>query len=135
MAKSKRVSYFKARLEDKPGTLLAVAQSLKSKKIGLLGMWGYGTQPGQAELYCIPKDPDKFRSHMMTIGTTVEEGSGFVLKGSDKTGALVKTLDALAKAGVNIAGLHAIAAGGSYGAFLRVSAADISKTAEALGAK
>jgi len=135
MATSKRAAFFKTRLEDKPGALLAVAQTLKAKNIGLVGLWGYGTQSGEAEMYCVPKDPDKFRNLAKTSGMIVEEGSGFLLKGTDKTGALVKTLDTIAKAGINIVGLHAIAAGGNYGAFLRVSAFDLSKTAEVLGAK
>lgn len=135
MAKSRIVIYFKTPLEDRPGTLLAVAKEMKSKKIGLRAMWGYGTMPGKGELYCIPKDPDKFRKAFKGSEVPVEEGSGFFVKGSDKTGALVKTLEAIAKGGVNIVAVHAIASGGKYGSFLRVAPADIEKTAKALGAE
>ena len=135
MATPKRVVYFKGRLEDKPGSGLAVAQSLKAKNIGLVGLWGYGTQPGEAEMYCIPKDPDKFRNFAKAAGMVVEEGVGFYLKGADRTGALVKTLELIAKAGINIVAVHAMAAAGNFGAFLRVAPADVDKTAAALGAK
>jgi prephenate dehydratase len=65
----------------------------------------------------------------------VEEGTGVFVKGTDKTGALVKTLEVIAKEGVNITALHAIAAGDSYGAFIHVAAGDVEKTSKALGAK
>lgn len=135
MAAPKRVTFFKARLEDKPGALLAVAQNLKSRKIGLVGLWGFATRPGEAEVYCIPKDADKFRDFTKATGMTTEEGVGFLLKGADKTGALVKSLEAIAKAGVNIIALEAIAAGANYGAFLWVNPADLEKTGKALGAR
>ncbi len=135
MAQPKRVTYFKGKIEDKPGALLVVAQNLKNKKIGLIALWGYSTQPGEAELYCIPKDAEKFRNFARSAGMTTWEGAGFLVKGADKTGALVNTLAALAKAGVNIGALHAMAAAGNYGAFLRVPDADVEKAAAALGAK
>ncbi len=134
MPQPKRVTYFKSNLEDKPGALLAVASNLKARKIGLVALWGYATQPNEAELYCIPKDAEKFRAFLKSAGMTNWEATGFLLKGADKTGALVKSLEALAKAGVNIVALHAMAASGNYGAFLRVSEHDIQKAAEVLGA-
>jgi hypothetical protein len=135
MAKPKRVTYFKTMLEDKPGTGLAFAQSLKSKKINLSALWAYGTQTGQSEVFCIPKDVDKFRAFVKSAGITTWEGSGFILKGEDKPGALVKSLEALANAGVNVNAIHAIAAGGNFGAFVKVPDAEVDKAASALGAK
>jgi hypothetical protein len=135
MAKSKRVTYFMTMLEDKPGTGLAFARSLKAKKIGLSALWAFGTQTGQAEVYCIPKDIEKFRTFVKSTGTTTWEGTGFLLKGEDKTGALIETLDVLSKAGVNVTGIHGIAAGGNCGCFVRVADPDIEKAAILLGAK
>ena len=135
MAQPKRVTYFKSKIEDRPGALLAVVQTLKEKKLGLVALWGYSTQPGEADLYCIPKDVEKFRNAAGAAGMTTWEATGFLLKGADRTGAMVNTLDALAKAGINIIALHAMAASGNYGAFLHVADADIEKTAAAIGAK
>ena len=61
MAQPQRITYLKVALEDKPGALLAVTKELKSKNLGLVGLWGYATQPGQGELYLIPKKPEKFQ--------------------------------------------------------------------------
>jgi hypothetical protein len=135
MAKPRLVTFFKTSLEDRPGTLLAVAKEMKSKNLGLLALWGFGTQTGQGELYCIPKNPDKFRSAYKPSGMQMEEGSGFFLKGTDKTGALVKTLETIAKEGVNISAIQAIAAGGTYGSFIHVAPGDVERTAKLLGAK
>jgi hypothetical protein len=134
MAKPKTVTYFKTSLEDRPGTLLAVAKELKAKKLGLIALWGYAAQPGQGELFCIPKNPDKFRVAFKS-SARVEEGSGFFVRGDDETGALLKTLEALADDGVNITAIHAIAAGGKFGSFIHVATSDLEKAAESLGAK
>jgi hypothetical protein len=135
MAVAKRVTYFKTNVEDKPGALLTIAQDLKSKNLGLVALWGFATQPGQAEIQLIPKNPDKLRNAWKISGMMFEEGTGFFLKGADKTGALVNTLKMIAVAGVNIVAHHAVGVAGSYGAFIRVAPADVEKMAGVLKAK
>lgn len=135
MAKAQRVIYFKASVEDKPGALLAIAKDLKSKNLGLVGLLGYGTAAGHAEDYVIPKNADKLRTAWKASGIAFEEGTGFFLKGADKTGVLVKSLEAIAQAGINIVGISALAVKGQYGAFLWVAQSDVEKTAQALGLK
>ena len=135
MAKPQRVTYFKITREDRPGALLGILQDLKSKHVGLSGLWGQDTQPGQAEVYFVAKSPNKIRDTWKSSGMNFEEGTGFFVKGVDRTGALVKTLDAVAKAGVNIVASGAMAFSGNYGLFIRVAPADVEKTAQALGAK
>jgi hypothetical protein len=51
------------------------------------------------------------------------------------TGVLVTTLDALAKAGVNIIMSEAMGVGGNYGFFIPVAPADVERTAQALKVK
>jgi len=135
MAKAQRMAYFKITLEDKPGALLAIARDLKAKNTGLVGLKAYESQPGQSTAYLFPKNPDKLRSVLKSLGMTFEEQASFFVKGTDKTGALIKSLEAIAGAGVNIKATDAFAVGGNYGAFFRVASADLEKTAKALGAK
>ena len=135
MAKPQRLTYFKTPLEDKPGALLAVAKDLKAKNIGLIALWGYSTSPGLAELLVFPKNPDKFRKAWKDSGRALEEATGFFLKGGDKTGALVKGLEATAHAGINLNAMAVVAVGGKYGGILWVKAEDVEKTAEVLDAK
>jgi hypothetical protein len=134
MAKAKRVAYFKAKIEDKPGALLTLAKDLKAKNLGLIGLKGIG-QADQGEILVIAKSPDKLRDAWKASGILTEEGAAFFVSGTDKTGALVTILDAVAKAGVNIVATEALAVGGRYGAILWVDPADLDKTAAALGAK
>jgi hypothetical protein len=134
MAKAKRVAYFKARIEDKPGALLGLAKDLKAKKLDLIGLRGVG-QAGQGEILVIAKSPDKLRDAWKASGALAEEGVAFFLSGADKTGALVAALDAIANAGVNIVATEALAFGKKFGAVLWVAPEDFDKAAQALGAK
>jgi hypothetical protein len=134
MATAKRVAYFKAKIEDKPGALLALAKDLKEKKLDLIALKGVG-QAGQGEILVIAKSPDKLREAWKASGVLVEEGTVFFLSGTDTAGALVTSLDAIANAGVNIVATEAIAVGGKFGAVLWVPPEDLDKTAQALGAK
>jgi len=135
MAKSERVTYFKITLEDKPGALLEIAKQLKSKNVGLTGLKALGSMPGQTEAYLVPKNPEKLRTTLKKLGVTFEEGTSFFVKGADKTGALVKSLEAMAQAGINIMTTDALAVGGKYGSFFGVQPSDVEKTAKVLGAK
>ena len=135
MAKAQRVTYFKVNLETRPGSLLAIARDLKAKNVGLIGLRGQDIQAGHAEAYLIARNPDKFRNACKSSGMDFEEGTGFFVKGADKTGALIKTLEALGNAGVNIVVSDAMAVSGNYGFFIQVAPADVEKTATALSAK
>ena len=134
MPNVKRVAYFKAKIEDKPGALLALAKDLKEKKLDLIALKGVG-QAGQGEILVIAQSPDKLREAWKASGVLVEEGMVFFLSGTDTAGALVTSLDAIANAGVNIVATEAIAVGGKFGAVLWVPPEDLDKTAQALGAK
>jgi len=135
MAKVERVTYFIIKVEDKPGALLKVMQDLRSKSIGLAGLWGYGTGDGMARVFAVGKNPDKLRDALKASGLLSEEGIGFFIKGADRTGALLKPLEALATAGVNIDVTDAIAVGGRFGCFIFVNTTEVEKAAEALGSK
>jgi hypothetical protein len=135
MAKPQRVTILKANLKDQPGTVLGIMKDLKSKNIALKSLWGYGKSEGAADLYAIAKDPDKLRDAWKASGVFAEEGTGFFIKGVDKTGVLLKSLEALAQANVSMKALIAIAVSGKYGSIICVDAMDVEKAAQVLGAK
>jgi hypothetical protein len=134
MATAKRVTYFKAKVDNKPGALLALAKDLRAKDLGLLSLKGVG-QGTHGEILVVAKSPEKLRTAWKASGVLVEEGAAFYLSGVDKTGALVADLDAIAGIGVNVVATEAVAVGRSYGAILWVDPVDVEKTAKALGAK
>lgn len=134
MAQARKVAYFKTRLENKPGALLALLKDLQEKKLGLVALKGMA-HGDSGEILVVAKNPEKLAEAWKAAGILAEEGSAFFLGGSDETGALVGSLDALAKAGINVAATEAIAAGTSFGTILWVAPEDLDKTAQALGAK
>jgi len=135
MAKPQRVTFLKANLKDQPGTLLGIMRDLKSKNIALKSLWGYGKSEGAADLFAIAKDPDKLRNAWKATGVFAEEGTGFFIKGVDKTGVLLKSLEVLAQANVNIKASIAIAVSGKFGSIIWVDAMDVEKAAQVLEAK
>jgi hypothetical protein len=122
-----------ANLEDKPGELLKVMQNLKDKKIGLKGLWGFGTDSGKAQLFVVAKKVEKLRDLWKSSGLLAEEGTGFLIQGSDRTGAMIESLQTLAAGGVNIHAVDAIAAKGRFASFVWVQREDVERAAEALG--
>jgi len=135
MAKAKRVTYLAANLDDKPGTAARLLDDLKEANIALVGMWGYGMPDGKAKLYAVAKNPDKLRTKWTGAGILAEEGTGFILNGADRTGVLVKSLDALSAAGINIKMMDALATGGKFASMVWVDASQVEAAAKALGAK
>ena len=134
MATVKRMTYFKAIVEDKPGALLALVRNLKENNLGLVGMKGVA-QGTHGDVLVIPKDPDKLRISWRAVGNLVEEGTLFFVSGTDTTGALLTSLEALTNIGVNVVAIEGAAVGGKYGAFLWVAPEDLDRTSEALGAQ
>ena len=135
MAKPQLVTILKANIKDQPGTVLGIMKDLKSKNIALKSLWGFGKSEGAADLWAIAKDPDKLRDAWKASGVFAEEGTGFFIKGVDKTGVLLKSLEALAQANVSMKALIAIAVSGKYGSIIWVDAMDVEKAAQVLGAK
>ena len=127
------MTYFKTNVEDKPGGLLALATQLKEQNIDLLGVKGV-SHAGHGDVLVIPKNPDKTRAAWNASGILLEEGTLFFLSDVNKVGALTPSLDALARANVNIAALEAGAVGTKFGAFVWVAPGDVEKAAKALGA-
>lgn len=135
MAQAQRVEYVRAMLQDRPGALLEVMQQLKGKNVALKALWGFAKHDGTGEMYAIAKDNAKLRNVLNALGLQSEQGAAFFLKGVDKTGVLVKSLEALANNGINIKGIQAIALSGKYGALIWLNESDIEQGAKALGAK
>lgn len=133
MATAKRMTYFKTQVDNRPGGLLSLARDLKEQNIDLIGMKGV-SHADQGDVLVIPKNPEKLRIAWNAAGILLEEGTLFFVSGVNKTGALTGTLDAVAKAGVNIVATEAAAVSGRFGAFLWVTPDDVEKTAEVLGA-
>jgi prephenate dehydratase len=134
MTRVRRVRFFKAHIPNKPGSLLSMMKRLKERGLGLCGLWGYSTSGSNAEIYVVPKNPARLRSFWASEGILEEEGVGLWLTGTDRIGALNKSLNALARAGVNIESIDAICVGGAFGSFVWIDPAMIEKATRAMNA-
>ncbi|MEE4301102.1 MAG: hypothetical protein V2J24_16795 [Pseudomonadales bacterium] len=105
-------------LPNRPGELARLAARLRAADVNLLGLWGAETDDGQGTFYCVPESSDQFREFARSAELDVREGLTFYLRGEDYVGALVRTLEQIAGANVNLLGIQTIAAEGSYGCFV-----------------
>ena len=135
MAHAQQVTFLRTNVKNQPGILLSILQAIKNKNISLKSLWGFNKPNGDAELYVIAKDSDKIKSLWEASGLLVQEGTAFFMKGTDKSGALMKNLLAIANANINIKAIHGIAVSGKYGSLLWVDDADVANAAKALGVK
>lgn len=133
MATVQKMSYFVASINDEPGALLKIMQELRSLNIGLSGLWGFGTHDEKAQLFVIAKDSERLNRLWQEKGLISKEGSGFFVRGEDRTGALIDSLERLVKADINIHAIDAIAIDGLYGSFIWVNPEDVEKATNALG--
>ena len=107
-------------------------KGLKAKNLRLRGLWGYASNQTIADLYVVPKDPQELRKLRASSGRLKEEGIGFCLQGTVRTGALNKSLEALSLAGVNIDCIDAVSVGNRFTSFIWVEPMDIERAAKVL---
>lgn len=136
MAKGiRKVDYYVLHTNDQPGEGAHLLKTLKKHKINLLALTAYPTGGGsQVEL--IPEKPEQLIELAKRFGWKLSsKKTGFLARGKDRTGALVKLAGTLAEAGVNITAVDAISAGGDrYGAIVWVNPKDVNKASRLLGA-
>lgn len=89
-------------LEDRPGTLAQLGETLGNAGINILGGCGIGSQ-GKGEIHLLVEDPAPARRALQDAGITVErEREVMVEQVEDRPGELGKLARRMANAGVNI---------------------------------
>ena len=90
----------------------------------------------RAQLDFVPEDPAAFRAVARKAKWKVTGPKvGFLIEGSDRTGAIAEIYEKLAATRINITASDAVVAGeGRFGAILWVKARDVSRAAKVLGA-
>jgi len=131
----KRVTYYSIDVADRPGVLADMCAVLRENKVNLKGLWGFGMGPGRAQIILIPQNPKQFQKASRAAGYTAKEGTAFYLTGTDRVGALCKTLDQVKSAGINIHAMDAVAIGGKFGAYIWGEEKNADQLAKAIGAK
>lgn len=101
--KVKQVSVF---LENKPGHILSVCETLKNADIDILTLTLAETSEFGV-LHLIVQNPEKTSQILSNAGYTVKTGEVIALEVEDHPGGLAKILSILAQHNVNIAYLYA----------------------------
>lgn len=114
-------------VENRPGKLLEVNEQLARQGVNLDALWAYTDHEKKDKMAAIGKKPAKLQAALGKLGINAKRSQCFYATGTDKAGALVKTLKALADAGINITCFDALAGGGRYAATFWVSDADLEK--------
>jgi len=131
----RKVDYFKVFVPNKTGEGARVLGALRDEGVDLLAFTGFPRGRG-VQLDFVPKDAKGFRRAAGRAGLKIAgKKSCFLIRGSDRAGAIAAVAAKLAAARVGIRALDGLAAGGGrYGAILWVESKDIAKAAKALGA-
>ncbi|MBK7515721.1 MAG: hypothetical protein IPI51_08925 [Betaproteobacteria bacterium] len=136
MTDQARVVYsYSTSVPDEPGQAFKVLATLVSAGINLLGC--SGTQiDSQAHIEVVPADAAAFAALVERATLSFRrQKAGFLIQGNDRPGALADNLSRLADIGINVDGVHGLAAGaGRWSAIVWVADRDLEVAARALGA-
>ena len=136
MADQARVVYsYSTSVPDEPGQAFKVLATLVSASVNLLGCSGTQSD-GEARIDVVPADAAAFAALVERVTLSFRrQKAGFLIQGDDRPGALADNLSRLADIGINVAGVHGLAAGaGRWGAIVWVADRDLEAAAHALGA-
>ena len=133
MARWQRMSDFSITLRDQPGELARLAAKLRAADVNLVGLWGYGGESDYARFYCVPESDEQFRNFAQSAELEIREGTTFFLRGRDHVGVLVKTLEKIAGAGINLRAIQSVAVDGEFGCFVWADPKDWEKLVQLIG--
>lgn len=132
----RKTAYFSMQTPNRAGQAARLLAGLAGHGVDLLAFTGFPNADG-AQVDFIPDDVAKFNRAARKLGLSVgEKKTVFLARGKDKPGAIAKICDRLAKAGINMVAMDAVAAGkGRFGAIFWVKPKDVAKAAKVLGAR
>jgi hypothetical protein len=132
----RKVEYFYLMLPNTAGQGASVLSTLAAEGVNLLALSGFPSGR-KAQLDLVPENSAALKRAAKKLGLKLSRAkSGFLIQGSDRVGALTDTLNALAKAKINVTAMDAITTGdGRYGAIFWVKPPAVAKAAKLLGAR
>ncbi|MEW6668294.1 MAG: ACT domain-containing protein [Thermodesulfobacteriota bacterium] len=130
-----KVVYYTMSAADRPGAAARVLQALSQAGVNLLAFSGF-PRGRRAQLDFVPEKPELFRKAATRAKLKLQpKKTGFLVRGSDRPGAIAEVLQKLADVNINVTAVDAVSAGGGrYGAILWVKPPDLKKAAKALRA-
>jgi len=132
----RRTAYFSMKTPNRPAQGARLLNALAAHKVNLLAFTGF-PNAGRAQVDFIPYDAAKFTRAARKLGMKVsKKKTVFLAQGSDKAGAVAGICSKLARAGINMVAMDAVAAGqGRYGAIFWVKPRDVGRATRVLRAR
>jgi ACT domain-containing protein len=132
----RKVVYFSMQVPNRPGVGVDMLKAIAKGRQSLLAFTGF-PNGARAQVDFIPARPVEFARGAKKMGVKVgKKKTAFLVQGEDRVGALVRALDTLAKARINMVAMDAVTAGsGRFGAIFWVKPKDVARTARLLGAR
>jgi hypothetical protein len=132
----RKTVYFSMKTPNRAGQGARLLNGLAAHGVNLRAFTGF-PNAGGAQVDFMPYDAGKFVSAARKLGMKVSKRKTvFVATGTDKTGAVAAICSRLAKAGINMVAMDAVAAGaGRFGAIFWVKPGDVAKASRVLGAR
>ncbi len=132
----RKVAYYSMQVPNRPGVGADMLRMIAKGGQNLLAFTGFPNRGG-AQVDFVPSRPVEFARGAKKAGVKLgKRKTAFLLQGADRVGALVRVLDALAKAKINMVAMDAVAAGGGrFGALFWVKPKDVGRASRLLRAK
>ena len=136
MASIRKADYYTVKVSQRPGAGAGLLAAMKAAGINLLAFTGFPSGGG-AQVDFIPDNSVKFRRAAKKANLRISKRKTvFLVRGSDRVGALTGVLGKLASKKINLVALSAVTAGnGRYGMIFWVKPKDIGRTARLLRAR
>lgn len=135
--KTRKVNYCYITAANRAGTAANILDQIKSAGINLLAFSGFPAGGGKSQVDLVANQLGGIRKLAKQNGWKLsKQKKGFLIQGTDETGAIAKPVSRLANAKINIVATDAVAAGkGRYGMILWVKPKDYRRAVRALNAK
>jgi hypothetical protein len=132
----RKTAYFSMKAPNRAGQGARMLAGLAAHGVNLVAFTGFPTA-GQAQVDFIPYNPNKFAQAARKLGLRVsKKKTVFLAQGKDRAGAVASICSKLAKAGINMVAMDAVAAGaGRFGAIFWVKPRDVAKASRVLNAR
>ena len=132
----RKTAYFSMRTPNRAGQGARLLSALAAHGVNLLAFTGF-PNAGRAQVDFIPYDVSKFTIAARKLGMKVSKRKTvFLAQGTDKAGACAAICGKLAKAGINMVAMDAVAAGrGRFGAIFWVKQRDVARASRLLRAR
>ena len=132
----RKAAYFSMQVPNRAGQGARMLTALRDAGINLLAFTGF-PHAARAQVDFVPYDSGAFLRAARKLGFDVgKRKTVFIAQGDDQPGAIAGICDKLAKAGVNMVAMDAVAAGkGRCGAMFWVKPKDVAEASRVLGAR